>query len=198
MAPPPDSGAIKNAQLAQLLARTAIADQQAFAELYRLTSAQLFAIALRIVRDRASAEEILQEAYVSIWHHAGSYSAARGEPRTWLATIVRNRCLDSLRRRELDTVAMPRDESGEELDLPADGPTPVELLLASAAARAVRDCVDGLDGAQKQAIALAFYHGLSHAELAAQLREPLGTVKSWIRRGLERLKRCLDRAGALT
>jgi RNA polymerase sigma-70 factor (ECF subfamily) len=198
MATPPDSGADRNARLAGLLARTALADQRAFAELYRLTSAQLFAIALRIVRDRASAEEILQEAYVSVWHHAGSYDAARSEPRTWLATIVRNRCLDSLRRRELDTVAMPRDETDEEIELPADGPTPVEILLASAAARSVRECVDGLEGAQKQAIALAFYQGLSHAELAAQLREPLGTVKSCIRRGLERLKRCLDRAGAPT
>jgi len=196
MAPPPDSGADNSTRIAGLLARTALADQQAFAELYRQTSAYLFAIALRIVRDRATAEEILQEAYVSVWHHAGSYDASRSEPRTWLATIVRNRCVDSLRRRELDTVAMPRDENDEEIDLPADGPTPVELLLASAAARSVRDCVDGLEGKQKQAIALAFYHGLSHAELAAQLREPLGTVKSWIRRGLERLKRCLDRAGA--
>jgi RNA polymerase sigma-70 factor, ECF subfamily len=198
MSPPSASGADRSAVLAGLLARTALADQEAFAELYRKTSAQLYAIALRIVRDRATAEEILQEAYVSIWHHAGGYDAARSQPQTWLATIVRNRCLDQLRRHEVDTVAMPRDEAGDEIDLPADGPTPMDLLLAGAAAQSVRECVDGLEGAQKQAIALAFYHGLTHAELAHHLRQPLGTVKSWIRRGLERLKRCLDRtSGAL-
>jgi len=87
------------------------------------------------------------------------------------------------------------DDDGREFDLPSAGPTPVEMLLAGAEAQSVRDCVDTLDAGQKQAIALAFYQGLSHAELADHMREPLGTVKSWVRRGLERLKRCLDRAG---
>jgi RNA polymerase sigma-70 factor (ECF subfamily) len=195
MSPPSASGADRGAVLAALLARTALADQEAFAELYRKTSAQLYAIALRIVRDRAVAEEILQEAYVSIWHHAGGYDGARSQPQTWLATIVRNRCLDQLRRHDVDTVPMPRDDAGDQIDLPADGPTPTDLLLAGAAAQSVRDCVDALEGVQKQAIALAFYHGLTHAELARHLRQPLGSVKSWIRRGLERLKRCLDRTG---
>jgi RNA polymerase sigma-70 factor, ECF subfamily len=187
----------RNAMLAGLLARTALADQAAFGELYRQTSAQLYAVALRILRDRAAAEEILQEAYVSVWHHAGSYRIERSQPQTWLATIVRNRCLDRLRRREPETVTLTPDDDGDaDLDLPADGPTPVDLLHASAIARSVRECVDALDGGQKQAIALAFYHGLTHAELASHLRQPLGTVKSWVRRGLERLKRCLDRTGA--
>jgi RNA polymerase sigma-70 factor (ECF subfamily) len=109
---------------------------------------------------------------------------------------VRNRCLDQLRRREVDTVTLSRDDGDDaDLDLPAEGPTAVEMLLDGAAAKSVRQCVDALEGAQKQAIALAFYQGLSHAELARHMREPLGTVKSWIRRGLERLKLCLDRAG---
>ena len=81
------------------------------------------------------------------------------------------------------------------MEFPGLGPSPVELLLSGAEAHSVRECVDGLDGAQKQAIALAFFQGLSHAELAEHLRQPLGTVKSWVRRGLERLKQCLDRAG---
>jgi RNA polymerase sigma-70 factor, ECF subfamily len=195
MALPPDAD--RNAMLAGLLARTALADQAAFAELYRQTSGLLYAVALRILRDRAAAEETLQEAYVSVWHHAGTYRAGKSQPQTWLATIVRNRCLDQLRRREPDTITLtPDDDSDADFDLPADGPTPVEMLQDSAAARSVRDCVDALEGAQKQAIALAFYHGLSHAELASHLRQPLGTVKSWVRRGLERLKRCLDRTGA--
>jgi RNA polymerase sigma-70 factor (ECF subfamily) len=178
------------------MARIALGDQSAFAELYRQTSSHLYGVAVRILRDGAAAEEVLQEAFVNVWHHAGSYEAAKSQPTTWLAAIVRNRCLDQLRRRELDTVTMTADDDdGNEFDLPSGDPTPVEMLLAGAEAQSVRDCVDALDAGQKQAIALAFYQGLSHAELADHLRQPLGTVKSWVRRGLERLKSCLDRAG---
>ena len=186
----------RNARLAALLGKVALGDQAAFAELYVQTSSHLYGVAVRILRDGAAAEEILQEAFVSVWHHAASYEAAKSQPSTWLAAIVRNRCLDQLRRREPDTVTMSTDDDdGREFDLPSAGPTPVEMLLAGAEAQSVRDCVDTLDAGQKQAIALAFYQGLSHAELADHMREPLGTVKSWVRRGLERLKRCLDRAG---
>ena len=185
----------RSEKLADLLARTALADETAFAELYRQTSAHLYAVALRMLRDKAAAEDALQEAFVSVWHHAGSYVAAKSRPQTWLTSIVRNRCLDFLRRRAPETMTLTRDDDEGEIDLPATGPTPVEMLLSGADAATVRGCVDALEGGQKQAIALAFFHGLSHSELAAQLREPLGTVKSWIRRGLERLKSCLDRAG---
>jgi RNA polymerase sigma-70 factor (ECF subfamily) len=189
--PSPD----RSTRLAELLARTALADQAAFAELYRLTSARLFGVALRMLRDPAAAEETLQDAYVSLWHHAGTYDAAKSQPLTWMTRVVRNRCLDRLRRREVDTVTLAGADDEGDLDVPAPGPTPVDLLLAGADAQSVRGCVDALEGAQKQAIALAFFQGLSHAELAAALREPLGTVKSWVRRGLERLKHCLERAG---
>ena len=187
-APAPD----RSEKLAQLLARTALADQAAYTELYRLTSPHLYAVALRILREPAAAEDVLQEAYVSVWHHAGSYSAAKAKPQTWLASIVRNRCLDQLRRREPDTITMTRDDGEAEMEFEAQGPAAIDLLLAGAEANSVRDCVDRLDGGQKQAIALAFYQGLSHAELATHLRQPLGTVKSWVRRGLERLKKCLE------
>ena len=182
--------------LAQLLARVALADQRAFAELYRHTSSHLYAVALRILRESAAAEEILQEAYVSVWHHAGTYVAAKSQPLTWLTSIVRNRCLDQLRRRELDTFPLTSGAEDEAaFDPPADSPTPAELLVAGAEAQSVRNCIETLDAGPKQAIALAFFQGLSHAELAVHLREPLGTVKSWVRRGLERLKRCLDASG---
>ncbi len=186
----------RSARLTTLLAKVALGDQAAFSALYRQTSSHLYGVAVRILREGAAAEEVLQEAFVSVWHHAGSYEAAKSQPLTWLSSIVRNRCLDQLRRRELDTVTMTTDDDdGKEFDLPSGDPTPVEMLLAGAAAQSVRDCVDALDAGQKQAIALAFYQGLSHAELADHLRQPLGTVKSWVRRGLERLKSCLDRAG---
>jgi RNA polymerase sigma-70 factor (ECF subfamily) len=190
----------RNALLADLLARTAMADQRAFAELYRRTSSHLFGVALRIVREAPTAEEILQEAFVNVWHHAGSYVAARSQPLTWLTAVVRNRCLDHVRRRELDTVAMSRsDDDGEDrdLDFPSHDPSPADLLMAGADAQSVRDCVETLEGGARQAIALAFFQGLTHAELADHLRQPLGTVKSWVRRGLEKLKGCLDRAGVM-
>jgi len=193
----PAAAADRSAHLAGLLARVALADQRAFAELYRHTAAHLYAVAVRIVRDGAIAEELLQEAFVSVWHYAATYDTAKSQPLTWLTSIVRNRCLDQRRRRELDTVTLAPadDDDAPAWDIPSEGPTPVELLLSGADARSVRDCVEALDAGPRQAIALAFFQGLSHAELAAHLREPLGTVKSWIRRGLERLRRCLDAAG---
>ena len=186
----------KSARVAALLSRIAMGDQAAFGEFYELTSAHLYGVAIRILRDPPAAEELLQEAYVNVWHHAGSYEVAKSQPMTWLTSIVRNRCLDQLRRREVETVTLtPDDDDAADYDLPSDAMTPVEMLVAGAEARSVRDCVETLDAGPKQAIALAFYQGLSHSELAAHLREPLGTVKSWVRRGLERVKNCLDRAG---
>src|SRR4051794_3080599 len=179
----------RSARLQALLSRTGLADQAAFAELYRLASPHLYAVALRILRQSAAAEDVLQESFVSIWHHAGSYSAARSQPLTWLTSIVRNRCLDLLRRREVDTVTIDDDEDA--IMVADGGPSPLDLLLSGADALAVRGCVETLEAGHKQAIALAFYQGLSHSELALHLRQPLGTVKSWVRRGLEKLKDCL-------
>lgn len=186
----------RNARLMELLARTALGDQRAFAELYRAASPHLYAIAVRIVRNGALAEEMLQEAFVSVWHHAGTYDVAKSQPITWLTSIVRNRCLDWLRRRDIDTEPLAtNDDDAPAWEPPSDGPSPVDLLLAAADAQALRGCVDLLESGPRQAIALAFFQGLSHRELASHLREPLGTVKSWVRRGLATLRRCLDAAG---
>ena len=196
---PQPGGNARSDKLAALLARTALGDQRAFAELYALASAHLYAVAIRIMRDGPVAEEMLQEAFVSVWHHAGTYDAAKSQPLTWLTSIVRNRCLDRLRRREVDTETLtPRDDDASPAwEPPSEGPTPVELLLAAADARALRGCLEGLEPGPRQAIALAFFRGLSHRELAAHLREPLGTVKSWVRRGLATLRRCLDAPGVV-
>jgi len=193
MASDPAKQLERNARLMELLARTALKDQQAFAELYRAASPHLFAVALRILREASAAEEVLQESFVNVWHHAASYVAAKSQPLTWLTSIVRNRCLDQLRRREVETITMDDEEEG--VTIADQGPTALELLLAGADAHAVKACIEALEPAQKQAIALAFFQGLSHSELARHMREPLGTVKSWVRRGLERLRSCLDRVG---
>jgi RNA polymerase sigma-70 factor, ECF subfamily len=192
------ASAARSSRLGALLARVALGDQRAFADFYRESAAHLYGVALRMVKDRQLAEDILQEVFVSVWRHAGTYDAARSLPTTWLTSIVRNRCLDRLRKREVDTVTLAGDdEDGVGWQPAFEGPAPDELLLAGADARSVRDCIGALEPGPRQAIALAFFHGLSHAELAVHLREPLGTVKSWVRRGLERLRRCLD-AAAIT
>jgi len=175
--------------LAGLLAACGNRDRQAFARLYQATSAKLYGVAVRILRREDWAEEVLQECYVSIWTHAPDYRVGLAAPMTWMTSIVRNRCLDWLRR--------PRNEVPDEDGALADGtesgtPGPLAELERAKDAQALGRCLGGLEPRQRQAIALAFYDGLSHSELARHLREPLGTVKTWVRRGLLRLKDCLE------
>jgi RNA polymerase sigma-70 factor (ECF subfamily) len=180
-------------QLSDLLARCALRDQRAFATLYQFSSAKLFAVAVRITRRRDWAEEVLQEAFVNIWNHAAGYNSAKSAPMTWMTAIVRNRALDWLRRpREVEI-----DEEHEELmaSIPDESPGPEELLRRSLEAGELAECMKTLTEEQQRCITLAFFYGLSHGELAEQMRKPLGTVKTWIRRGLDRLKGCLDELG---
>jgi len=195
----------RSEELARLLARVGLADRAAFAALYQRTSAQLLGVVLRIQRDRALAEDVLQEVFVNIWRAAGSFDPVRSQPMTWLASVARNRAIDSLRRRETQPVFESTSRGfgpdGDEVDLldhvPSDIPGPQDQLGLMAQARAVKRCLGGLSGEQQQCIALAFYQGLSHAEVATHLRQPLGSVKSWVRRGLLSLKTCLQRSAAM-
>ena len=187
--PAPDALA---ARLAELLAQAALKNQRAFADLYALTAAKLFGVALRILRRQDWAEEVLQECYISIWNHAGDYSIQKSAPLTWMTSIVRNRCLDWLRRPQ-------QEASGEEYEIAVeawqdDSPGPMESLMASSEAAALARCMQQLEAKQRQSIMLAFHHGLSHSEVAGHMKQPLGTVKTWVRRGLERLKLCLGEA----
>ena len=175
--------------LAGWLAACARRDRAAFARLYEATSAKLFGVALRILRREDWAEEVLQECYVSIWTHAPDYRPGLAAPMTWMTSIVRNRCLDWLRRPRLEV----EDSDGSLAEgTPSEGAGPLAGLERAKDAEALARCLAELEGRQRQAIALAFYDGLSHGELASHLRQPLGTVKTWVRRGLMRLKACLE------
>ncbi len=129
---------------------------------------------------------MLQEAFVKIWHRAADYRPDKGSPMTWMATIVRNRALDLLRRPDVESAL--EDEDMWESDVPG----PLDQAMQSADARALMRCLEQLDNQQRQVVTLAFFHGLAHADLARHLKQPLGTVKSWIRRSLQRLRGCLE------
>ena len=186
--------------LSQLLARTGLGDRAAFASLYEQTSSHLLGVVLRIHRDRAQAEDILQEVYVNVWRAAKSFDAAQSQPLTWLTSIARNRAIDSLRRTntqpQLQTnFSNPDQEDSDVYDTVAsDAPGPLDLLSRASDARALSSCMEGLSPQQRQSVALAFFDGLSHAEVADSMRQPLGTVKSWVRRALLTLKGCLESA----
>jgi RNA polymerase sigma-70 factor (ECF subfamily) len=190
----------RSRELSQLLARAGLGDRAAFARLYERSSGHLFAVVLRIQRDRAVAEDLLQEIYVSVWKAAASFDAARSQPLTWLTHIARNRAIDSLRRAQTQprTESLSTDEDDERPDpheaLASSDPGPLDLLGQASDKRQLTQCMEHLSPPQRQSVALAFYDGLSHAEVAEQLREPLGTVKSWVRRALQTLKGCLERA----
>lgn len=182
------------ARLKSLLAETARRDAAAFRSLYDATSAKLFAFALRILTKRELAEEVLQESFVNIWNNASGYQSSLAAPMTWMTTIVRNKAFDMLRRQD-NTVEIDADTFDKEVmdALESTSPTPIEALQMSGDAKALARCMSGLEGLHRQAIALAFYHDLSHSEVAEQMKLPMGTVKTWIRRGLEKLRLCLSK-----
>lgn len=190
---PPSTVTPPTDDLAQLLARVALQDRSAFARLYRLTSQHLLGVAWRITLRREQAEEVLQDAFVSVWQHAGSYQRSIASPMTWLINIVRNRAIDGLRAgREERARTQPLHGDDGEIDLPADAEAePPQLLAASIARLGLDRCMGSLSAPQRQAVALAYYRGLAHGEIAETLAAPLGTVKAWVRRGLDRLKSCL-------
>ena len=201
MATPKSDWTDRSLELSRLLGRAGLGDRAAFATLYEQTSPHLLGVVLRIQRDRAQAEDILQEVYVNVWRAAQSFDAAQSQPLTWLSSIARNRAIDSLRRTQTQpkfrsTISSTTlDEETDVYDTVAsDAPGPLDLLSRASDARALSSCMQGLSAQQRQSVALAFFDGLSHAEVAEHMRQPLGTVKSWVRRALMSLKDCLDAA----
>lgn len=177
----------KPERLEDLVSRCALRDEPAFVALYEATSAKLFAVVLRILRTRHWAEEVLQETYMNVWRYAGNYNAGRGAPMTWLINIARNQALDFLRRSEF------RGQKGErvpEEELRADDDPQQDAQMSAELAR-LRGCLEGLGEQQRRCLLLVHHEGYSPVEVAEQQKLPLGTVKTWIRRGLMRLRECL-------
>src|SRR5690348_17351835 len=170
----------RNRHLTDLLHACAQGRQAAFQELYRLVSPQLFASLLRILKRRDLAEEALQDALLSVWRNAGSYSADKGTPMTWLLSICRYRALDALRRgkREVPFESMEDGEDGAAAI--ADESADAELI-SKVEERALDGCMGRLNDGQRASIRLAYFDGCTHEEIAANLKSPVGTVKSWVR-----------------
>ena len=174
-------------ELIRVLVATGEEDRAAFDRLYALTSAKLFGICLRICVERQAAEDVLQDVYVTVWKRASAYDPGRASPIAWLATIARNRSIDW------------RRTQGRRPSMATDVPDSIDpallahdALLLDEEERALHACLEQLDEAPRQAIHAAFFDGLTYAELAERQLVPTGTMKSWIRRGLLRLRDCLD------
>jgi RNA polymerase sigma factor (sigma-70 family) len=174
--------------LSDLLTRVAAGDRAALGRLYEATSAKLFAVCLRILRNRDESEDVLQEVYLTVWRRADRYEAARGGALAWMATIARNRAIDRLRARG----PMAYAEPAEDLNLPDEAPLAPALLEQAQDARALYACLETLDQRTREVIRTAFFEGVTYEALARRLDAPLGTVKSWVRRGLLKLKGCLE------
>ncbi|PQP02468.1 RNA polymerase subunit sigma [Massilia phosphatilytica] len=178
-----------------MLAAVALQDRAAFRRLYDATSPKLFGFALRVLHKEELAEEAVQDAFVAIWHAAAGYQVHLAAPLTWMVTIVRNKALDIRRRALADggDVRVELEDADSLADMTAG---PHEQAQLSRDAQALARCMDTLAGRQRQAIGMAYMHDLSHSDVAARLDLPLGTVKTWIRRGLDRLRECLNQREA--
>ncbi len=175
-------------ELSALMVRVAKRDTDAFAGLYRATSAKLFGIILRISRRRDIADEILQEVYVKIWDRASDFDPKIASPITWMATIARNRALDEVRRKRPESI----EDHPELLDVPADGENALAAVMRGQDGQRLAECLNKLDDTKRQMVVMAYCDGCSRDELSQKFGQPVNTIKTWIRRSLAQLKGCLS------
>jgi RNA polymerase sigma factor (sigma-70 family) len=167
---------------------------KALKDLYDLSASKLYGLALRVVRNKEWAEDVLQEAFLNIWRVAADYRLNLSPPMAWMGLIVRSRALDFLRRRVSDRASLTQELDEVLSDtLAGDTPNPMDTTQASETAYALHECLRKLEARQREVVSLAYLRDLSHSELAEQLKLPLGTVKTWIRRGLDQLRGCMAR-----
>ncbi|HEX8513461.1 MAG TPA: sigma-70 family RNA polymerase sigma factor [Allosphingosinicella sp.] len=185
------TGSIERDELAAALGRVAGGSRSALAEVYHKTSAKLFGICIRILGERAEAEDALQDIFISVWRKAGTFDAAKASPITWLAALARNRSID---RKRSQASRAPTSAMGDEaIEVADEAPDALAGLESAEEAGRIALCLGELEERQNRAIRAAFYEGLSYPEVARRLAVPLGTMKSWVRRGLLRLRECLER-----
>jgi RNA polymerase sigma factor (sigma-70 family) len=176
-------------QLAAALVRIAGGDRQALQFLYRETSAKLFAVCHRILHDEGEAEDVLQDVYIAVWRRAGTFDATRASPITWLVAIARNRSIDRLRSGATGKRLQSIEEAAEVSD---NTPSALAQLESTQERQRLLDCLDLLEPRHAVAIRSAFLDGTAYDDLAKRMEVPLGTMKSWIRRSLLRLRQCLS------
>ncbi len=192
-----DRRTLDDLEVRRLLIRTAGGDAAAFERLYRLSMPLLLAVAARIVGRREVAQEVVHDAFVRVWRSASSFDPLAPHAVAWLVAIARNRAIDVAGSADGARV----DPAGDAIDAIVDDAydwshEPGDALDRARGTHGLRVCLGELRPAERQAIVLAYHHGLSHVDLAEHLQRPLGTVKAWIRRGLETLRRCLEGTGA--
>lgn len=176
-------------KLKAAMRRLAGGERSALEDVYRATSAKLFGICYRILGDEKEAEDALQDVYLTLWRRADRYDPERASPISWLATFARNRAIDRLRTGKVRRGAVPEDEAAPLAD---ENPLADAMLIDAEREARVHTCLETLDETPRDAIRTAFFEGRTYAELAERLDVPLGTMKSWIRRGLAKLKTCME------
>ncbi|MEZ5829466.1 MAG: sigma-70 family RNA polymerase sigma factor [Hyphomicrobiales bacterium] len=181
---------VRRTQLAAALRRVAEGDRAALRLVYDETAAKLFGVCLRILNDRSEAEDVLQDVYITVWQKAGAFDETRASPITWLVAIARNRAIDRLRSGRVARSSDPIEAAGEIAD---EAPLAEETLEAAQDRKRLGNCLKELEARASGAIRAAFLDGLTYEELAKREGVPLGTMKSWIRRGLAKLRACLER-----
>jgi RNA polymerase sigma-70 factor (ECF subfamily) len=174
-------------ELSTLLPRVALRDRQAFDLLYEHTSAKLFGVALRLLKDRAEAEDALQEIYLKIWQRADSYALSQASAISWLVAIARNHAIDRLRARK---VTGELDENAA--SVADDAPSPEASAIAGSERARVEGCLERLKDEKADAVRGAYLEGYSYQELAERYRIPLNTMRTWLRRSLIKLRECLE------
>mgnify|MGYP002066976308 FL=1 len=176
-------------EVARLLAACARQDRQAFQRLYELTSPRLLACLIRLLRNRALAEDALQDIFIQVWNRAAQFQRDRGSSWAWLIAMARYRAIDLQRRERRLVAGGPEDFEAIAAD---EEPHDSLMALGHRAAAALDNCLNALQERQRHCILLSYQNGMTHAEVADRIGEPLGSVKSWIRRGLTALRRCLE------
>jgi RNA polymerase sigma-70 factor (ECF subfamily) len=174
-------------EIEDMIARMAMGDRRAVSALYDATSAKLFGIAVRVLEDRAEAEDALQEIFVKVWHNADRYRSNGLSPMTWLITVARNHAIDCLRARRAHHAA-PMEEVAEIAD---GSPTPEDSALAASMRGRIGACLQTLPPDRAEAICRAYLGGEAYADLARRYGVPLNTIRTWLRRGLLKLRECL-------